>query len=132
MKGLEIARAYYEQYGEPMLREKFPGLMPFVAAGLAGSGSECWGFDDEISRDHDFEPGFSLFLPGEEIFRNMLSNEKHRAKIEQALKDCGGLNPKFEAASNLPPPDPDAGKRREENMNSLIDMFGRDKVQIDE
>ena len=74
----------------------------------------------------------ALFLPGEEIFRNMLSNEKHRAKIEQALKDCGGLNPKFEAASNLPPPDPDAGKRREENMNSLIDMFGRDKVQIDE
>ena len=67
MKGLEIARAYYEQYGEPMLREKFPGLMPFVAAGLAGSGSECWGFDDEISRDHDFEPGFSLFLPGEDV-----------------------------------------------------------------
>lgn len=67
MKGLEIARAYYEQYGEPMLRERFPGLMPFVAAGLAGSGSECWGFDDEISRDHDFEPGFSLFLPGEDV-----------------------------------------------------------------
>ena len=67
MKGLEIARAYYEEYGEPMLREKFPGLMPFIAAGLTGSGSECWGFDDEISRDHDFEPGFCLFLPGEDI-----------------------------------------------------------------
>ena len=67
MKGLEIARAYYEQYGEPMLREKFPGLMPLIAAGLTGSGSECWGFDDEISRDHDFEPGFCLFLPGEDV-----------------------------------------------------------------
>lgn len=67
MKGLELSRAYYEQYGEPMLREKFAQLMPLVAAGLAGSGSECWGYDDEISRDHDFEPGFSLFLPGEDV-----------------------------------------------------------------
>ena len=67
MKGLELARAYYKEYGEPMLREKFPELLPLLAAGLAGSGSECWGFDDEISRDHDFEPGFCLFLPGEEV-----------------------------------------------------------------
>ena len=67
MKGLEVARAYYEQYGKPMLREKFPALMPFIAAGLTGSGSECWGFDDEVSRDHDFEPGFCLFLPGEDV-----------------------------------------------------------------
>ena len=79
MKGLEIARAYYEQYGEPMLRERFPGLMPFVAAGLAGSGSECWGFDDEISRDHDFEPGFSLFLPGEDVVDRRTAFELERA-----------------------------------------------------
>ena len=67
MNGLELSRAYYEQYGEPMLRERFPQLMPLLAAGLAGSGSECWGYDDEISRDHDFEPGFILFLPGEDV-----------------------------------------------------------------
>lgn len=67
MKGLEIARAYYEQYGLPMLKAQFPELMPFIAAGLTGSGSECFGFDDDVSRDHDFEPGFILFLPGEDI-----------------------------------------------------------------
>lgn len=67
MKGLEISKAFYREYGEPMLREKFPELMPFVAAGLTGRGSECWGFDDDVSRDHDFEPGFCLFLPGEDV-----------------------------------------------------------------
>ncbi len=67
MKGLEIARAYFEEYARPMLEEKFAEQLPFLAAGLTGSGSECFGFDDEISRDHDFEPGFCLFLPGEEV-----------------------------------------------------------------
>ena len=66
MTGLEISRVYFERYGLPMLQEQFPQLLPYLAAGLAGSGSECFGFDDEISRDHDFEPGFCLFLPDEE------------------------------------------------------------------
>ena len=74
----------------------------------------------------------ALFAPGAEIFQNMLSNEKHRSKIEAALNQCGGGDAKFEAASQTPPPDPSADKRREENMSSLIDMFGRDKVQIDD
>ncbi|MBQ7173755.1 MAG: DUF4037 domain-containing protein [Clostridia bacterium] len=64
-KGLELSRAYYEEYGIPMLKE-FPDLSPMIAVGLVGSGSECFGYDDEISRDHDFEPGFCLFLPGED------------------------------------------------------------------
>ena len=74
----------------------------------------------------------ALFMPGEEIFQTMLSGEKHKTKIEAALNQCGGLDAKFEAASQIPQADPGADKRREQNMASLIDTFGRDKVQIDE
>ena len=66
-KGLDIVRSYFEEYGLPMLQAEFSEILPFIAAGLFGSGSECFGYDDGISRDHDFEPGFCLMLPGEEI-----------------------------------------------------------------
>ncbi len=67
MKGLELSRRYYETYGRPMLHEKFPEYEPLLAIGLAGSGSECLGFDDDISEDHDFGPGFCIWLPGEDL-----------------------------------------------------------------
>ena len=66
MKGLELAKAYYETCGRPMLEEQFPQLLDRIAIGLTGSGSECFGYDDELSADHDFEPGFIIFLPDEE------------------------------------------------------------------
>ena len=66
MTGMELAREYWESCGAPMIREQFPEIEKWIAAGLTGSGSECYGFDDEVSRDHDFEPGFCLFLPRED------------------------------------------------------------------
>lgn len=66
MKGIEISKSYWEQFGKPGLEEKYPGLINLIAVGLVGSGSECYGFDDELSRDHDFEPGFCIFIPGED------------------------------------------------------------------
>ena len=67
MKGLELAQRYFEECALPILKKDFPDVLPFLAAGLVGAGSECLGFDDEISTDHDFEPGFCLFLPGEDV-----------------------------------------------------------------
>ncbi len=79
MKGLELSKAYYEEFGAPMLRESFPELEMLLAAGLCGSGSECYGFDDGLSRDHDFEPGFILFLPGTELV-----DERTEFKLQRA------------------------------------------------
>lgn len=64
MKGLQLCRAYYGAFGEPMLKEKFPEAVDRIAVGLVGPGSECFGFDDEISRDHDWGPSFCLWLKG--------------------------------------------------------------------
>ncbi len=62
MKGLELAKAYYEKYGKPMLEKDFSQYTDKIAVGLVGHGSECFGFDDEISKDHDYEPGFCIFI----------------------------------------------------------------------
>ena len=48
-----------------MLKEQFSDILDKIAVGCVGAGSENFGFDDEISRDHDFEPSFYIFLPDE-------------------------------------------------------------------
>lgn len=67
MNGLELSKGYFEEYGKPMLEKDFADILPFIAAGFVGSGSEHMGYDDEISQDHDFEPGFCIFLPSEDV-----------------------------------------------------------------
>ncbi len=62
MKGLDLARAFYLEYGKPMIERDFAAVSDRIAVGLAGHGSECFGFDDEHSRDHDFDAGFCLWL----------------------------------------------------------------------
>ncbi len=64
-KGLAIAREYYETYGRPMLQEKFPQYLDRIAVGLAGRGSDCFGYDDAASRDHDWGPDFCLWVTEE-------------------------------------------------------------------
>ena len=79
MKGIELSERFYREHGEPMLKEKFPHLLGLIAVGIAGSGSECFGFDDEISQDHDFEPGFCIFLPSESVVDRRAEFELERA-----------------------------------------------------
>lgn len=83
-----------------MLESGFPKLLPYIAVGLCGSGSECFGYDDEISQDHDFEPGFCIFLPSEETVdrRAAFQLERAYAKLpkefmgfkRQAVSPVGG------------------------------------------
>lgn len=79
MKGLELAKQYYETYGKEMLETQFPQILSNLAIGLVGSGSECYGYDDTTSQDHDFEPAFCIFLPGEDVVDRRTAFQLERA-----------------------------------------------------
>ena len=82
---LFVSRTFYERYGSRMIREQFPAYESRIAVGLVGEGSECFGFDDEISRDHDFGLGFCMWLNEEDYkavgsdlqmaYRNLIETE---------------------------------------------------------
>ncbi|PJM79409.1 DUF4037 domain-containing protein [Bifidobacterium scaligerum] len=66
ISGLKLARAFWKQVGKPMIETKYPQYASRIAAGLVGHGSECYGFDDAYSQDHDFGPRFCLWLSDED------------------------------------------------------------------
>ena len=66
VSGLKLARAFWNQVGKPMILAKYPAYAGRIAAGLVGHGSECYGFDDAYSQDHDFGPRFCLWLTDED------------------------------------------------------------------
>lgn len=62
---LELCQDFYETYGKSMIAQKFPQYKDKIAVGLVGEGSECFGFDDELSTDHDWGPGFAMWVSDE-------------------------------------------------------------------
>ena len=74
---LQRSREFYETYGRKMIHEEFPEYEHRIAVGLAGEGSDCFGFDDSISADHDYAPGFCMWLTAEDY-------EKIGAQLQQA------------------------------------------------
>lgn len=79
MNGLTLSRSYYEKYGREMIRRLFPKYESRIAVGLVGEGSECFGFDDQLSEDHDFGPGFCLWLSGDD--KEMIGQELQEAYL---------------------------------------------------
>ena len=65
VKGLEISRRFFAEWGLPWLQREWPDLVGRMAAGKIG-GSDIIGADDEWSRDHDWGPCFSLWLTRED------------------------------------------------------------------
>ena len=59
---MDRSKAFYESAGKAMIEKHFPQYVERIAVGLVGEGSDCFGFDDEISSDHDYAPGFCMWL----------------------------------------------------------------------
>ncbi len=65
LNGLKIASDYYEENLEA-LRNHFDTILAQFTFGKVGEGSECFGYDDIVSKDHDFGPGFCIFVTREQ------------------------------------------------------------------
>lgn len=59
---LERCKHFYERYGAPMIRDRFPEYESRIAVGMVGEGSDCFGYDDSISADHDYGIGFCMWV----------------------------------------------------------------------
>ena len=86
MNGIERARFWYDIYGRDMLAGEFGHAVGRIAVGIAGSGSECFGFDDEISTDHDYGTGFSLWITAEDDRESGLELRRKCQQLFRKLK----------------------------------------------
>ncbi len=66
MQAMRLSREFFEQAAKPRLWMDFPEIAPRIAAGLVGNGSECFGYDDELSTDHDWGVDFFIWLTEED------------------------------------------------------------------
>ena len=64
---IQASRRFYENRVAPMIKDRFPQFEDRIAAGIAGEGSDCFGYDDYMSRDHDFGTGVCLWLTDDDM-----------------------------------------------------------------
>ena len=64
---LDRCERMFRQEVAPRLARMAPEADGRVAAGLVGEGSECFGYDDELSRDHDWGPAVCLWVRREDL-----------------------------------------------------------------
>ena len=89
---LQRSRALYENFGKAMLHDKFPNYEERIAVGLVGEGSDCFGFDDAISTDHDYEPGFCMWLLQSDYEKIGESLQKEYEELIQRHCRANGVN----------------------------------------
>lgn len=93
ISGLDLSRRYWEEYGKPLVDGRYERFRDRIAVGLVGHGSECYGFDDEISRDHDFGPGFCLWLTPEDHAEIGDALERDYEQLPQSFLGFGPRTP---------------------------------------
>ncbi|WDA46852.1 DUF4037 domain-containing protein [Fusobacterium nucleatum] len=80
IKGLELSKRYFYDIVLPEFEKTLFDILPLCAFGLVGEGSECYGYDDELSKDHDFGPSVCIWLRKDDYL-------KYKDRINEALKN---------------------------------------------
>ncbi len=106
----EDNRRFYEEKVKPLIHERFGTYEDRIAVGISGEGSDCFGYDDEISRDHDFGTGVCLWLADEDMqtFGKELGEaydelvaQKDRSFLTERLKERRGVMTIHDFYSNI-------------------------------
>lgn len=87
ISGLALCRNYYEEYCKPMLQERFPAYVDKITVGLVGEGSDCFGYDDMYSMDHDWGPSLLLWV-NDEVYEEI--GEALKKAYEELPKEYDG------------------------------------------
>lgn len=96
---VEKCRLFYEGYLKEAIHKDFGDYEDKIGVGITGYGSECFGFDDEYSYDHDCNVRLFLFVDKETLFAigNQLQSE-YENQLERFYKD---YNIKINASLNI-------------------------------
>lgn len=92
MKGLELSRRYYNEVCRPAIKKHFGSTIEKMAFGLVGDGSECYGFDDEISQDHDFGPRMMIWVNPDDFNLFGLELQSLISKLPKKFLGFDGVN----------------------------------------
>ena len=90
---LERSQAFYECYGKEMIHHYFQPYENRIAVGMIGEGSDCYGFDDEISSDHDYDIGFCMWLNEKDYdeIGDLLQKQYEKLLIQHGCLQNGSL-----------------------------------------
>jgi hypothetical protein len=80
---VHISKAFFEEVVRPILERELPDIAEQAACGIFGYGSECFGMDDEVSRDHHFGLRIDMLLP----------DEIHKADASRVIETVGAQLP---------------------------------------
>ena len=106
----EKNRRFYEMYVAELIHERVSEYEDRIAVGIAGEGSDCLGYDDAISRDHDFGTGVCLWLTDEDMARfgqalseayNELVDSAERSYLTKRLRERRGVMTIHDFYSNI-------------------------------
>ena len=103
-------RRFYDEHVADLIHSQFGEYESRIAVGIAGEGSDCFGYDDVISRDHDFGTGVCLWVTDDDMDRfgrslsaayNELVDSVERSYYTQRLRQRRGVMTIHDFYSNI-------------------------------